>query len=67
MKLTLVFTLFLVLAGVMMTSAAGGCFCTEDYDPVCGKDGRTYSNACRMGCAGVKLAYRGPCGSSSYI
>jgi len=31
----------------------GDCVCTEDYQPVCGEDGQTYSNACFAGCAQV--------------
>ena len=26
------------------------CFCTEDYSPVCGANGRNYTNACEARC-----------------
>ncbi|MFU8806568.1 MAG: Kazal-type serine protease inhibitor family protein [Bradymonadaceae bacterium] len=48
------------------TDHPGACqlapeYCTFHYQPVCGCDGRTYSNACMANAAGVSVDFEGSC------
>jgi heat shock protein HslJ len=37
------------------------CICTEQYEPVCGCNNKTYGNACMAECAGIKSYTKGEC------
>lgn len=37
------------------------CVCTMQYDPVCGCNNKTYSNACAAECADIKKYQKGEC------
>ena len=39
----------------------GNIVCMDQYEPVCGKDGQTYTNGCYALRAGTEIAFDGDC------
>ena len=58
------FLLLILVLGFSVLMPRESRYCSLNYEPVCGRDGVTYSNLCFLKNAGMICIHKGVCGVS---
>lgn len=58
-------TVFVLMAALVFFSGCVQVACPTDYSPVCGANGKTYSNDCYAGNAGTTVLHAGRCAAQA--
>ncbi|NCX96854.1 MAG: hypothetical protein EBX41_10725 [Chitinophagia bacterium] len=61
MRILIILFSLIYFVAPAIASTQQDCVCIKSWQPVCGKDGKTYGNSCEADCKGVIIVKNGEC------